>query len=105
VLARDGFGAGSKVQSFKPDVILLDLMMPGMNGFEVCKALSSDSATDAIKIIAITGFYSAENVSRIIEAGASACLQKPIDTQALLDLLDLSTKRSTKAQGVNLEAK
>jgi len=85
--AHDGFDAGSKVQAFRPHVLLLDLMMPGIDGFEVCRRIKFDPHTSGIRIIAMTGFYTPENVERIRAAGAEVCLKKPLSRKALLKLL------------------
>ena len=89
-LAENGFEAGIKVHNFNPDVILLDLMMPGIDGFQVCESLKGDSATKNIRVIAMTGFPSAENTQKILQMGAEACLAKPINRSELLDLLGIS---------------
>ena len=83
-IARDGFEAGTKVESFRPQVLLLDLMMPGMDGFEVCRRLRERPRLNHLRIVAMTGFPSAENVERIMAAGADACLPKPLDPERLL---------------------
>ncbi len=85
--AIDGFEAGSKVQSFQPDIVLMDLMMPGMNGFETCRRLKQDPATKGIRVVAMTGYPSPENVEKIIQTGAEACLVKPIVRNQLIDAL------------------
>lgn len=78
-VAKDAFDAGRLVVSFRPQLIFLDLMMPGVDGFEVCGRLKKDSATKDTDIIAITGYYTEANMDRIISAGAAACLKKPLD--------------------------
>lgn len=88
--ALDGFEAGQKTTSFCPHVILLDLMMPGINGFEVCQRLKSDPVTKMIEVTAMTGYYTAENVDRILSAGARACLAKPLDIDLLMRELGLA---------------
>ncbi len=85
--AADGFEAGSKVYSFEPDIILLDLMMPKLDGFEICRRIKADPDISDIRVIAMTGQPSPENVQRILEAGAEICISKPLDTQFLLGLL------------------
>lgn len=90
--ASSGFEGGLKVQSLKPDVFLLDLMMPGMNGFEVCKRIKQDPVTADIRVVAMTGFPTRENVDRILAAGAEACFPKPLQISALLDHLGLHPK-------------
>jgi excisionase family DNA binding protein len=90
-LANNGFEAGIKMHAFKPDVVLLDLMMPGLDGFHVCEKLKSDDTTKAIRVIAMTGYPSASNVEKILAAGAGACLAKPIDKKELFDLIGLKS--------------
>ncbi len=87
-IARNGFEAGQKVQIFRPGLILLDLMMPGMDGFEVCAHLRATPATQDIRIIAMTGFATVEYTSRIIAAGAELCFTKPLDAPALLAAIE-----------------
>ena len=91
--AHDGFEAGQIASAFKPHVILLDLMMPGINGFEVCSRLKRDPATKMVEVIAMTSFYTAENVDRILSAGAKACLAKPLDVDRLILELGLAQVR------------
>ncbi|HKT75045.1 MAG TPA: response regulator [Steroidobacteraceae bacterium] len=94
-LARDGFEAGSKVESFRPHALVLDLMMPGIDGFEVCRRLRSRPTLSHIRIIAMTGFASPENVERILAAGADACLPKPLEAERLLAELGLSAAQTS----------
>jgi DNA-binding response OmpR family regulator len=89
-LANDGFEAGVKVESFRPHALVLDLMMPGMDGFEVCKRLRARATLNHIRIVAMTGSHTAENVTRILEAGANVCLAKPFDSEELLGALGLA---------------
>jgi excisionase family DNA binding protein len=88
-VAKDGFDAGQKVLTFRPDIVLLDLMMPGLDGFEVSRRLKRDPATSDVRIIAMTGYPSPGNIERIRAAGAEACLAKPISIQALLDAIGI----------------
>lgn len=88
--ANDGFEGGLKASLHKPDMILLDLMMPGMDGFEVCRLLKREPVTKNIRIIALSGLASQDNVDRIIEAGAETCLAKPIRVSKLLEVLGLT---------------
>lgn len=89
-VANDGFAAGIKVRDFKPDVVLLDLMMPGMNGFQVCELLKSFNGGNLIRVIAMTGYPSPENVEKILSLGAEACLSKPVDRVELLEKLGIT---------------
>jgi len=88
-LAHDGFGAGCQIHTFKPGIVLLDLMMPGLDGFRVCRQIKQEPATVAIRVIAITGYPSPEHMRRIREDGAEACLGKPLDREAFLAVLGL----------------
>jgi excisionase family DNA binding protein len=88
--AQDGFEAGLKVESFRPHALVLDLMMPGMDGFEVCRRLRARPTLNNVRIVAMTGFPSPENVERILAAGANACLPKPLEPDRLLSELGLS---------------
>lgn len=88
-VADDGFAAGSMVLQFKPNIILLDLMMPGMDGFVVCKRLKSGQITRDIRVIAMTGFPSKENVERILLAGAETCLSKPVSKDTILNAIGM----------------
>jgi len=82
--ATSGFEAGQLVFSFKPDVIILDLIMPDVDGFAVCKNIKSNSLTKNTKIIAVTGYPTEENRKKIKLAGADAIFVKPLDYRELL---------------------
>lgn len=88
--ASDGFAAGLKVIDFKPHILLLDIMMPYMNGIQLCLRLKKEPSTKAIRVIAMTGFPSPDNIDGIINAGAEACLTKPIDEKILLEQLGIT---------------
>jgi two-component system response regulator AtoC len=77
--ATDGLEALKKVAKSAPDIILLDLMMPGLDGFEVSRRLKSDPKTFKIPIVAITALRDRESNIRAIEAGVDGFLTKPID--------------------------
>lgn len=82
--ASNGFEAGAKVVGFKPDLIILDLFMPGMNGFEVCRRLKKDPDSADIKILIYTGHDSKENKDRVMALGADDYLLKPTDNKIFL---------------------
>lgn len=88
-VAENGFAAGQLVHTFRPDAVLLDLMMEGLDGFQVCRQIKSDPATRHIRVIALTGYPAPENIERILAAGAETCLDKPLDEERLLALLGL----------------
>ena len=87
-VASDGFEAGVKTIELKPGLIILDLFMPGMDGFEVCRKIKEDQETSHIKILAITGYDTQENRDRIMEAGADGYLAKPIERVVLLQRVE-----------------
>jgi len=87
--AFDGFDAGRKVHAFSPDVVLLDLMMPGIRGTEVCRQIKQIPGLASVRVLAMSGYLSAENEAELLAAGAECCLAKPIDTTRLLKLLGL----------------
>lgn len=87
--AKDGFEAGRKTLSFRPHVMLLDLMMPGMDGFELCRVLKDDPETKDIRIIAMTGYPTQENIDIVLAAGAEKCLSKPIEAKLLMEAVGL----------------
>ena len=93
-VAVDGFSAGSKVSSFKPDFVILDIMLPGINGFEVCRQIKNDFKE--IKILAMTGYYSEENKKRIFDAGADIFMRKPIELDELKKTIDKIILSKTK---------
>ncbi|MFA4974321.1 MAG: response regulator [bacterium] len=83
--ASDGFEAGSFMESVRPDIVILDLVMPGMDGFKVCQSIRRSPALSHVKIMVLTGFGSDRNVDRATELGADICLSKPIDRAVLFE--------------------
>ena len=82
--AESGFQAGIKVSNWIPDIILLDMLMPEMNGFEVCKQLKSDEKTKDIPIIAVTVLKDPKEVKKMFSAGITDYLSKPFKAQELI---------------------
>lgn len=87
-IAHDGFEAGQLINKISPDCVLLDLMMPGMDGFSVCQRIKDDPTTTNIRVIAMTGYTDLENIQRIIQAGAEQCLKKPIGRETINELFE-----------------
>ncbi|MEI6437880.1 MAG: response regulator [Candidatus Omnitrophota bacterium] len=82
-IAYDGLSAESKFAEFKPDLILLDLRMPGMDGYEVCQRLRKDPAANNVKIIIVSGALDMDYVDRFMKAGANDYLTKPFRNEFL----------------------
>lgn len=82
--AHDGFEAGRRVQAHKPTVVLLDIMMPGMDGIEVCRSLKNDPDTAHIRVVAMTGYHTPEVEKKILAAGAQVLLKKPFSSDEVL---------------------
>src|SRR5206468_5566169 len=69
----------------KPDLVILDIMIPGMNGIDVCQKLRSNPSTENIKVVAITGSHNPEIKDRILDAGADLFCTKPLDLISFRD--------------------
>ena len=78
-IAVDGQDTLDKVTSFEPDLILLDIMMPKLSGFEVCQRLKGDKATSRIMILMITALNELGDIERAVEAGTDDFLSKPVN--------------------------
>ncbi len=86
--AHDGFEAGRKVHAFTPDIVLLDYMMPGIKGSEVCRQIKQMPGP-SVRVIAMSGYLNPQTEAELLSAGAECCLAKPIDTNRLLKLIGL----------------
>lgn len=84
VTAEDGADALEKLKHFQPDLVFLDLMMPGVNGFEVCSALKADAKTERIPVVIVTSLDDRESRIRGLKTGANDFLIKPLDRIELL---------------------
>lgn len=86
-VANNGFDAGMMVKEYRPDAIVLDVMLPDINGKEVCQRVRSDSTLDDVKIVCISGMVEAAKVDELRAAGANDFLQKPFEVDKLIERL------------------
>lgn len=89
-VASNGFSAGQMVQQLSPDLILLDILMPGLHGLEVLHQLQADAQTQAITVVVISGIDTPELFAAAKASGARHCLAKPLDLSLLAQVLDLT---------------
>ena len=83
-VAVDGQDTLDKVRSFRPDLILLDIMMPKLSGFEVCQRVKRDAATSRIMILMVTALNELGDIERAVDAGCDDFLSKPVNKLELL---------------------
>lgn len=97
--ANNGFDAGMQVREFRPDLVVLDVMLPDINGKEVCQRVRSDSALDMVKILCISGMVEQDKVEELKVAGANDFMQKPFAIDDLVnracELVDLERNVSS----------
>ncbi len=83
VTARDGQQALDAIERCEPDIVLLDVMMPGMDGFEACRRIKSNPETQHLPVVMVTALSAVSDRVRGLESGADDFLTKPLDDQAL----------------------
>ena len=83
-VAVDGRDTLDKVARFRPELILLDIMMPKLSGFEVCKKLKDDPATRNVMILMVTALNESGDIDRAVDAGCDDFLSKPVNKVELL---------------------
>jgi DNA-binding response OmpR family regulator len=86
--ALDGAEGVAAARKFKPDLMLLDIMLPKLNGFEVCRILKADPATKGIRVVMVTGLGRTGDVELAFAAGADDYLIKPYDTDRLFKKIE-----------------
>ncbi len=77
-----------KVASFKPDLVLLDVMMPKLSGFEVCKQIKDDPSTRRVMVLMVTALNELGDIERAVSAGTDDFLSKPVNKIELLKRVD-----------------
>jgi CheY-like chemotaxis protein len=97
--AADGEETLARVRDWQPDLILLDIMMPKISGFEVCKRLRADPKTRDIPVLMITALDQPSDIERAVEAGTNDFVTKPIVKSALL----LRVRSMLKTRQIKME--
>ena len=83
-VVNNGFGAGMTAKEYHPDLIILDVMLPDINGKAVCELIRADPTMQDIKIICISGMVEEDKIQELKNAGADDFLHKPLDIDELL---------------------
>jgi CheY-like chemotaxis protein len=84
---HEGFGAGVLALSFAPQVIVLDLVMPGMDGLEVCRWVTTEPRLAGVAVVVLSGHIDAATREQALAMGAKACLEKPVSPKLLYDTI------------------
>lgn len=94
ITAGNGMEALEQIEEHSPDLVLLDIMMPRMSGFEVCQRIKSDPKTRDITVVMVTALNETSDIERAAKCGTDDYLSKPIDRKAMVNLVRslLSTK-------------
>ena len=96
---NNGFGAGMMIKEFRPDLIVLDVMLPDINGKEVCTLVRSQSNMDDVRIICISGMVETDKIQELHDAGANDFMKKPFDVDELVArICQLLEMEATPAQ-------
>ena len=82
-IARDGNECLEKIEQNRPDIVLLDVLLPGLSGNEVCRLIKETARTSDIPVVAITASVAANTREKMVEVGADAFLLKPIEVSDL----------------------
>jgi len=95
---NNGFDAGMMVKEYHPDLIVLDVMLPDINGKEVCQRVRGDKTMDDVRIICISGMVEEDKIEDLKASGANDFLHKPFEVETLIErmcaLLDIETVTS-----------
>jgi excisionase family DNA binding protein len=84
-IASNGFDAGMMVKEYRPDLIVLDVMLPDINGKEVCHRVRADTTLEDVRILCISGMIEEDKVHELKLSGADDFLHKPFDIEELID--------------------
>ena len=100
-VAVDGQDALDKVAEFAPDLILLDVMMPKLSGFEVCEKLKQDPATRRIMVLMVTALNERGDIERAVQSGTDDFLSKPVNQVELIKRVENMLKLKDVTDEVN----
>jgi excisionase family DNA binding protein len=84
-VASNGFDAGMMVKEYRPDMIVLDVMLPDINGKEVCHRVRADTTLEDVRILCISGMIEEDKIQELRLSGADDFLHKPFDIEELID--------------------
>ncbi|MSR53665.1 MAG: response regulator [Gemmataceae bacterium] len=94
-VAQNGFDAGMMVKEYHPDLIVLDVMLPDINGKEVCQRVRADSTLEDVRILCMSGMVEEDRIQELKLAGADDFIHKPFEVETLIERmcvqLDLET--------------
>ena len=97
--ANNGFDAGMLVKEFRPDLVVLDVMLPDINGREVCQRVRMDPTMEMVKIICISGMIEADKIADLRSAGANDFMNKPFQVEKLVERCCQMLEMETAATG------
>ena len=84
---NNGFDAGMTVREYRPDLIILDVMLPDINGKDVCLRIRSDKSLEAVKIVCVSGMVEEDKIEELRRAGANDFLAKPFEVEKLIETI------------------
>jgi excisionase family DNA binding protein len=100
--ASDGYEAGIKIGALQPDLVIMDVMMPRVDGISLCRSIRANPKTEGVKVLAITAFPEQDNVKKMYDAGADLCLIKPLQFEhfrlEVTRLLNEASNRKASAE-------
>ena len=99
VVARNGAETIERAREERPDVILMDIQMPGMDGLEATRRIRADADLSAIPIVALTALAMPDDRERCLEAGANEYLNKPVSLRGLVKVIETQLNRNLTGKG------
>lgn len=103
VSASDGFEAGIQIEEFDPDLLILDIMMPDIDGYEVCRRVKEEESSKRPKVIVLSGYLDEESFEKMRQYGADACFAKPLSLRSLKREVRRVLDMESSDEGENVE--